>query len=99
MAELPRFMLKGYPNRQIAQVFGVCHQTTANELTRGTVDQVKRVNDKLKYYRQYVPEAAQTRYKLNRLPRRELNYRTTEEVFTAECLRVRRRTAKVATAD
>lgn len=57
---------EGVSNRQITQVIGVCHQTIANELTRGTVDQVKKVHDKLNYYCQYVPEAAQTRYELNR---------------------------------
>ncbi|GEO54784.1 IS30 family transposase [Lactiplantibacillus argentoratensis] len=57
---------EGVSNRQIALIIGVCHQTIANELARGTVDQVKKINDKLHYYRQYVPEAAQTRYEMNR---------------------------------
>ena len=45
------------------------------------------------------PQAvAETQDRLNRLPRRQLRYRTTEEVFVAERARAQRRAAKVVVA-
>ena len=53
-------------NREIAKLLGINRQTIANELTRGQVEQVKKVNGKFHYYRVYSPEAAQIRYQENR---------------------------------
>ena len=41
---------------------------------------------------------AKVEAKINQLPRRNQDYRTTEEVFSAECKRVRRHAAKAAVA-
>lgn len=41
---------------------------------------------------------AATEAKLNHLPRRQLGYHTTEEVFVAERAKTQRRVAKAATA-
>lgn len=40
---------QGYSNRAIARVIGVCHQTISNELRRGEIDQVKKVNGQRQY--------------------------------------------------
>lgn len=40
-------------NRAIAKVIGVCRQTVANELARGEIDQVKKVNGQRQYSRIY----------------------------------------------
>lgn len=53
---------RGFSNRQIAMQIGVCPQTINNELHRGEIDQVKRVNGQLQYYREYDPYAASARY-------------------------------------
>lgn len=53
-------------NRDIAKVIGVCRQTVANELARGEIDQVKKVNGQRQYSRIYSPEAAQAQYVENR---------------------------------
>lgn len=53
-------------NREISRLLGVCHQTVANELTRGEIDQVKKINGRHDYRREYNPDVAQTRYEDNR---------------------------------
>ncbi|PRO85265.1 IS30 family transposase, partial [Lactiplantibacillus pentosus] len=58
---------QGYSNRAIARVIGVCHQTISNELRRGEIDQVKKVNGQRQYHREYSPEAAQAKYEANRM--------------------------------
>lgn len=52
----------GLSNRKIAAEIGVCPQTINNELKRGSVSQVKKVNGKRKFTTKYFPEAAQARY-------------------------------------
>lgn len=52
----------GLSNRKIADAIGVCPQTINNEISRGTVDQVKKINGKLHYSSDYYPESAQYRY-------------------------------------
>lgn len=54
-------------NRQIASIIGVSPQTINNEINRGTVSQVKKVNNKLIYSSSYFPDTAQTNYENNRL--------------------------------
>lgn len=56
-----------YSNRQIAAIIGVCPQTINNEIDRGTVDQLKKINNKLVYSTSYFPDTAQTNYENNRL--------------------------------
>ena len=56
----------GLSNRQIATKIGVCPQTINNELKRGTMSQVKKINGKRYYTAKYFPEAAQARYESNR---------------------------------
>lgn len=56
-----------YSNRQIASIIGVCPQTINNEISRGTVDQVKKINNKLVYSTSYFPDTAQANYEKNRL--------------------------------
>lgn len=58
---------QGRSNREIATEIGVCHQTIANELKRGEIDQVQKVNGHRKYYRIYSETAAQAKYEANRL--------------------------------
>ncbi|AWI39925.1 IS30 family transposase [Lactiplantibacillus plantarum] len=53
---------QGFSNRQIVVRIGVCPQTINNELHRGEIDQIKRVNGRLQYYREYAPYAASARY-------------------------------------
>lgn len=66
---------RGESNRQIATRLGISRQTIANELSRGQIDQVKKVNGKLRYYRVYSPKTAQIRYQANRqLCRRPLKF-------------------------
>lgn len=48
--------------RQIARELGVNHQTVINEIKRGTVTQVKKINGKLKYFENYSALAAQEAY-------------------------------------
>ncbi|WP_225430722.1 IS30 family transposase [Levilactobacillus brevis] len=57
----------GASNRAIAKSIGVCPQTINNELRRGQTRQVKRVNGKLRPFSKYLPDAAHTRYLMNRL--------------------------------
>lgn len=57
---------QGYSNRAIARALNVCHQTINNELCRGEIDQVKKVNDQRQYYAVYSPETAQAKYEANR---------------------------------
>lgn len=40
---------QGYSNRAIARALNVCHQTINNELCRGEIDQVKKVNGQRQY--------------------------------------------------
>lgn len=54
---------QGFSNRKIAARIGVCPQTTNNELHRGEIDQVKKVNGQRQYYREYDSYAASARYK------------------------------------
>lgn len=64
--EIAALHARGESNRQIATLLGINRQTIANELSRGQIDQVKKVNGKLRYYRVYSPETAQIRYQDNR---------------------------------
>ncbi len=57
---------QGYSNRAIARALNVCHQTINNELCRGEIDQVKKVNGQRQYYAVYSPETAQAKYEANR---------------------------------
>jgi len=52
----------GQSNRKIAIALNVCPQTINNELKRGEVTQVKKINGKEKYHQEYIPEVAQNRY-------------------------------------
>lgn len=56
----------GKSARQIATELGVCHQTINNELKRGCVQQVKKINGKEQYFNIYAPDTAQIRYEMNR---------------------------------
>lgn len=53
--EIAVLYARGESNRQIATLLGINRQTIANELSRGQIDQVKKVNGKLRYYRVYSP--------------------------------------------
>lgn len=57
---------EGHSARQIASIIGVSHQTINNELSRGTIKQVKKINGEKHYLKVYCPEAAQARYEENR---------------------------------
>ncbi|WP_171000583.1 IS30 family transposase [Companilactobacillus huachuanensis] len=52
----------GHSNRKIAKILSVCPQTINNELKRGEIRQVKKINGITKYHDEYIPEAAQARY-------------------------------------
>ena len=56
----------GKSARQIAAEIGVCHQTINNELKRGRIQQVKKLNGKEQYFSVYAPDTAQVRYQTNR---------------------------------
>jgi IS30 family transposase len=58
---------QGHSNRAIAREIGICHQTIGNELDRGEIDQVQKVNGQRRYYRAYSETAAQAKYEANRL--------------------------------
>lgn len=60
--QIAAWHIEGCSARQIAIRLGVCHQTVNNELKRGRVTQVKRVNNQKHYFEIYSPEAAQNRY-------------------------------------
>lgn len=51
-----------HSNRKIAITLGVCPQTINNELKRGEVTQVKKINGKEYFHQEYIPELAQSRY-------------------------------------
>jgi len=57
----------GKSNRSIAAMLGVCPQAINNELKRGLVQQVKKVNGKVIYFDEYCPDTAQQRYSENRI--------------------------------
>ena len=52
----------GHSNRKIAIALSVCPQTINNELKRGEVTQVKKINGKEYFHQEYIPELAQSRY-------------------------------------
>lgn len=52
----------GLSNREIARQLGVAPQTINNEIKRGTVNQVVKINGKKKYFTAYFHDAAQARY-------------------------------------
>lgn len=54
-------------NREMARRIGVHHTTIANEIERGKVEQVRKVNGIKHIYVKYNPEYAQNRYKTKRL--------------------------------
>lgn len=56
----------GVSNRQIAKQIGVAPQTIHNEIKRGQLKQVKKINGQLHYSHQYQPEYAQNRYERKR---------------------------------
>lgn len=64
--QIAAWHIEGCSARQIAIRLGVCHQTVNNELKRGRVTQVKRVNNQKHYFEIYSPEAAQNRYEIKR---------------------------------
>lgn len=64
--QIAAWHIEGCSIRQIAIRLGVCHQTVNNELKRGRVTQVKRVNNQKHYFEIYSPEAAQNRYEIKR---------------------------------
>ena len=51
---------EGISNRQIAKRLGVVPQTINNELKRGKLKQVKKINGKCHYFFKYNAEFAQT---------------------------------------
>lgn len=57
---------EGISNRQIAKRLGVVPQTTNNELKRGKLKQVKKINGKCHYFFKYNAEFVQNRYRNNR---------------------------------
>ena len=60
--EIASLHLWGFSNRKIAHAVGVCPQTINNEIRRGTVRQVKKVNGKQYFSNDYYPDTAQLRY-------------------------------------
>jgi IS30 family transposase len=56
----------GYSNRQIAKAIGVSPQTINNEINRGTVEQIKKVNGKVQHLNCYFPDTAHQKYVKNR---------------------------------
>ena len=58
--------LDGMSNRQIAKRIGVAPQTIHNEIKRGELTQVKKINGKSHYISKYNAEYAQNRYTLKR---------------------------------
>ncbi|OJG20107.1 putative transposase [Enterococcus canis] len=57
---------EGLSNRKIAKRIGVAPQTIHNEIKRGELKQVKKINGNLHYSYGYNAEYAQNRYLLNR---------------------------------
>lgn len=54
-------------NREMARRIGVHHTTIANELIRGKVEQVRKINGIKHTYVKYDPEYSQNRYQANRM--------------------------------
>lgn len=52
----------GFSNRQIAKAIGVAPQTINNEISRGTVKQIKKVNGKVHHLECYYPDTAHQKY-------------------------------------
>lgn len=53
---------QGLSNGAIARKIGVSRQTISNELSRGTITQVKKINGTSHYYKKYAPDYSQNRY-------------------------------------
>ena len=64
--QIAAYHAQGKSNREIARLTGINRQTIANELLRGQIDQVKKVNGNRQYHREYSPQTAQVRYEDNR---------------------------------
>jgi IS30 family transposase len=60
--EIQTLQRLGHTNRSIARILGRSHSTINNEMKRGTVDQVKKVNEKVIHQRVYFAETGQTVY-------------------------------------
>lgn len=69
--KIASFHSLGYSNRQIAKAIGVSPQTINNEISRGTIEQIKKVNGKVQHLNCYFPDTAPQRY----LKKRELCHR------------------------
>ena len=57
---------EGYSQTAIAKRLGINQSTVSRELKRGTVTQMRLINDKIKYYQKYYADAGQGIYEANR---------------------------------
>lgn len=64
--EIQTLQRMGHSNRSIARTLGRSHATINNEMKRGTVDQVKKVNGKVIQQKLYFAETGQTVYDKHR---------------------------------
>lgn len=55
-------------NREIARILGICRQNVANELNRGQIDQVQKINGKRVYRTEYSAETARKQKITARIP-------------------------------